>query len=225
MHLLDRGRSIALLVVILSVAACSGSATTAPAGAGGSQAAPAGGGSAPAGNGSSAAASAPAGGGGSAPAGNTGSDARYCAALKVADAQALIKPTISAAQTGGPESCAFVLPGEPINGDNMTVTVFPGDTDKSFYNDQATGMASGPQNPLPGVGDVAVWEQPVAGATPFVVAHKGSLTCVVLPPADATPLTIEKTGSGPIFQVSDAAAAAYAAKEAVLCTDMFSVGS
>jgi hypothetical protein len=146
--------------------------------------------------------------------------------MKVADAQALIKPTITAAQTGGPLSCAFVLPGEGINGDNMTVTVFAGDGDHSYYNDSVTGPASGPQTPIPGVGDVAVWEQPAAGASaPFVAAYKGSLTCIVQPPADTSQLTIDQTGNGPIYQISDGAAAAYAAKEAVLCTDLFSVGT
>ncbi|MGH2464629.1 MAG: hypothetical protein ACRDGI_04145, partial [Candidatus Limnocylindrales bacterium] len=149
----------------------------------------------------------------------------YCAAMKVADAQVLIKPTIAAAQTGGPESCAFVLPGEDIGGDNMTVTVLPNDADSQDYNDAVTGAASGPPHPLAGIGDVANWEQPVAGATaPEVDAHKGSVTCIVQPPADTSQLTIDQTGNGPIYSISDAAAAAYAAKEAVLCTDMFSVG-
>ncbi|MGH2512694.1 MAG: hypothetical protein ACRDGQ_08410, partial [Candidatus Limnocylindrales bacterium] len=131
-----------------------------------------------------------------------------------------VKVTIAAAQTGGPESCAFVLPGEDINGDNLTVTVFPGDTDKTYYNDSVTGPASGPSNPLPGVGDVAIWEQPAPGAAPEVVAHQGSLTCVVQPPADASQLTIPHSGN-----VSASAAAAYAALEGVLCTDLFTVGS
>jgi hypothetical protein len=155
-----------------------------------------------------------------------GSDAQYCAALKVADAQVLVKPTIAAAQTGGPETCAFLLPGQPINGDNLTVTVFPGDTDKTYYNDQATGPASGTPNPLPGVGDVAVWEQPVAGqSTPYVVAHKAQMTCEVLPPADSSQLTIPGGNGDPVFSVSATDATAYAAKEAVLCADLFSLGS
>jgi len=201
-----------VLFVVISLAACSSSTPTAQGGASGSLSAPT---TAPAGG-----SSAPVTGGAG------GVDATYCAAMKVADAQALVKPTISAAQTGGPLPCAFVLPGEPINGDNLTVTVFPNDADKSFYNDSVTGPASGPPNPLPGVGDVAVWEQPVTGASaPEVVAHKGSITCVVQPPADTGPLTIEQTGTGPIYQISAAAAASYAVKEAVLCTDMFSIAS
>ena len=212
-HLQIHGRSVAGLFVVLSLAACSSSTPTAQGGASGSVTAPS---------------SAPA-GGSSAPVtagGNGGIDAPYCAAMKVADAQALLNVTISAAQTGGPESCAFVLPGEDINGDNLTVTVFPGDTDHGYYNDNVTGPASGPQTPISGVGDVAVWEQPAAGASaPFVAAYKGSLTCVVLPPGDDGKLTIDKTGNGPIYQISSSAAAAFAAKEAVLCTDLFSVGS
>jgi hypothetical protein len=225
-HLRIHGRSVAGLVVVLSLAACSSSTPTAQGGASGSlsapSSAPAGGSSAPAGG-----SSAPA-GGSSAPVtgGAGGADAPYCAAMKVADAQALVKVTIAAAQTGGPESCAFVLPGQGIDGDNLTVTVFPGDSNNQYYNDAVSGPASSTPNPLPGVGDVAVWEQVVAGASaPEVAAHKGSLTCVVQAPADTSQLTIDQTGSGPIYQISSAAAAAYAAKEAVLCTDLFSVGS
>ena len=204
-----RGRTLAALFVAVSVAACSGSTPAAQTGAPSSQAAV----NTPAG-----ASTAPVDGG--------GGDARYCAALKVSDAQTLIKPTVAAAQTGGPESCAFVLPGQDITGDNFTVTVFPDDADKNFYNDSVNGPASGTPNPLSGIGDVAVWEQPVAGATaPEVDAHGGSMTCIVQPPADTSTLTIAQTGSGPIYQISAAAAADYAAKEAVLCTDLFALGS
>ncbi len=207
-----RGRSIAALFLVVGLAACSASTPPAQSAAAGSPAAPAAASSGPS--------SVPVTGDGS------GSDAVYCAAMKVSDAQALVKPTIAAAQTGGPESCAFVLPGQDITGDNLTMTVFPNDADKNYYNDAVTGATSSTPNPLTGVGDVAVWEQPVAGATaPEVVAHKGSITCVVQPPADTSPLTIEQTGSGPIYQISATAAAAYAAKEAVLCTDVFTVGS
>jgi hypothetical protein len=217
-HLRINGRSVAGLVVVLSLAACSSSTPTAPSGASGSLSAPS---SAPAGG-----TSAPAGGSSAPVAGGAGGvDARYCAAIKVADAQALVKVTIAAAQTGGPESCAFVLPGEAINGDNLTVTVFPGDASHQYYNDSLGGPVSGATTSIPGVGDVAVWEQPAVGASaPEVGAYKGSLTCIVQPPADTSQLTIDQTGTGPIYNITAAAAAAYAAKEAVLCTDMFSVG-
>jgi hypothetical protein len=215
-HLLDRARSLGLLVVVLSAAACSGAAVTAAPG-GGSGA-----------TGGSPAPAATAAGASSDPviAGGGGSDAQYCADMKQADAQALVKVPIAAAQTGGPEGCAFVLPGQDINGDNLTVSVFPGDSDKSFYTSSVTELGDGTSTPLPGVGDVAVWEQPAAGASaPEVIAHGGTLTCVVQPPADTTDLTIDQTGTGPIYQISDTAAAAWAVKEAVLCTDIFSAGS
>ena len=206
-----RRQAAVLCLAVLGLAACSSAAPTIQAGGGATLSAPP---SAPAGG-----SSAPVGGAG-------GTDAQYCAAMKVADAQALIKPTIAAAQTGGPLSCAFVLPGEGINGDNMTVNVLPGDGDHGYYNDSVTGPASRTADPIPGVGDVAVWEQPAAGASaPFVAAYKGSLTCIIQPPADTSQLTIDQTGNGPVFQISDVAAAAYAAKEAVLCTDLFALGS
>ena len=49
--------------------------------------------------------------------------------------------------------------------------------------------------PVPGVGDQAQWSAPVPGATtPWVEAHKGSLTCV-LSPADPDQTTIPYTGN------------------------------
>ncbi len=157
------------------------------------------------------------------PTAGAGSDARYCAAMKVSDAQVLVKPTLAAAQTGGSESCTFVLPAQSLGGDNLTVNVTPGDTDKSAYNEIVSGAVSGPQHTLAGIAG-GVWEQPTSGSVPFVAAHQGSTTCVVQPPSDASSLTIPQTGSGPVAQVSTADAAAFAAKMAVLCTDAFSVG-
>jgi hypothetical protein len=158
--------------------------------------------------------------------GLTGGDAKYCAAIKVADAQALSTATLSAAQTGGPESCAFVLPDQDLNGDNLTVTVFPADSDKQFFNDSVTNLLAGSGSALPGVGQEASWAQPLPGqSAPTVVAHKGSVSCVVQPPADLSVMTIDKTGNPPIYDVSASAAAAFATKMGVLCNDVFSVGS
>jgi hypothetical protein len=216
-HLSGRGRAAAALLVVFSFAACSGSAATAaPGGASGGTGAT---GSSPAPAATSASASsAPVIAGG-------GSDAHYCAEMKLADAQALVKVPIAAAQTGGPLGCAFVLPGQDINGDNLTVSVYPGDSDKTYYNDSVSGPVSSSPNPIPGVGDVTVWEQPAGSASaPEVIAHGGSLTCVVQPPADTSQLTVDQTGNGPLYQISETAAAAYAAKEAVLCADMFAAG-
>ncbi len=207
------------LLLSLALAACSGSTASAPAGGGSGTVAPGAASVAPAGASVEpvVASAGPAAAGG-------GVDAPYCAAIKVADAQALAKPTLSAAQTGGPESCTFVLPGQDLNGDNITVTVLQGDADKHFYNDSVNGPVSTTPNPLPGVGDVAVWEQFTGESAPEVIAHQGSLTCVAQPPADTSQLTIDQTGSGPMYQISASAAAVYAAKMAVLCTDVFSVG-
>jgi len=156
----------------------------------------------------------------------TGVDAKYCAAIKVADAQALTTATLSAAKTGGPLSCTFLLPGQDLGGDNITVTVFQGDGDKKFYDDTVNNQLPNGGTPLSGVGDEAAWGQPVAGESgPVVAAHKGSITCVAALPADLTLITIEKTGGGPIFTVSADAAASFAAKMGVLCNDMFSAGT
>lgn len=163
-----------------------------------------------------------AGGGG----GLTGVDAKYCAAIKVADAQDLTTATLSAAKTGGPLSCAFVLPGQDLGGDNITVTVFQNDGGKKFYDDTVKNQLPSGGTPLSGVGDEAAWGQPVAGESgPVVAAHKGSISCVVALPADLTTITIDKTGGGPIFNVTAEAAASFAAKMGVLCNDMFSAGT
>ncbi len=210
---------VAALLLSVGLAACSGNAASAPANGGASATPPDG-----ANDASPGASIAPAAASAGPGAAGGGVDGPYCAAIRVSDAQALAKPTLAAAQTGGSESCTFVLPGQALNGDNITVTVFPGDANKHFYNDQVSGPVASTPNPLPGVGDVAVWEQITSSAPPEVIAHQGSLTCVVQPPGDTSQLTIEQTGSGPIYQISAGAAAAYAAKLGVLCTDVFTVG-
>lgn len=107
----------------------------------------------------------------------------------------------------------------------LTTTLFPGDTSKQFYNDSVTQLGPNPTQ-LSGIGDAAAWSQIVPGDTaPEVVAHQGSLTCVVQTPADTSQLTIEQTGSGPIYQISASAAATYATKMGVPCTDVFALGS
>jgi hypothetical protein len=200
-------RFVALLtVLLLATAACSSSGhsnSASPAAGDATKTASAGAG--------------PSGGGG-------GSDAKYCAAMKLPDAQALVKPPVAAAQTGGPLGCAFLLPGQDINGDNLTASVFPGDDSKQFYNSSLKDLGGTP-TPLPGVGDEAQWGQIASAAAPEVVAHKGSLTCVVQGPTDTSTLTVAQTGNGPEYNISPSAAADYAAKMGVLCTDMFSVGS
>jgi hypothetical protein len=154
-----------------------------------------------------------------------GIDAKYCSALKLSDAQKLLKPTIAAAKTGGSETCAFVLPGQSLSGDNLTVTVNPLDNDKSFYNEMVgIGGASSPAHTVPGVSG-AVWVQVVPGTAPQLVARDGNTTCVVQPPDDATTLTIGEHGSttGALGHATDADAAAYATEMAPLCTEALAV--
>jgi hypothetical protein len=171
-----------------------------------------------------------AGSGATAPAGvpsaaGRGSDAKYCAAIKVSDAQPLAKATLNAAKSGGPGSCEFLLPGQDVSGDNISVTVFPDDGDKKYYNDHL-GFSSAKSQPVAGDPD-AVWNQAVDGSAPMLIAHKGSTTCVVIPPADESNLTIGQHGSGVpgLNAASLADAQAYATKEAPVCDDVFSVGS
>lgn len=141
-----------------------------------------------------------------------------CNAVKLADAQALLIPKITKVELG-PTGCAFERPGQAANGDNLSVDIRTNDTDHSTYKN-LQGM--GKNVALSGVGDEAYWLQPVPDASgPVVSAYKGTTSCVVEPPADLSVLTIAKGGNGPIEQVTNAAAAAFAAKMGVLCNDVF----
>ena len=61
---------------------------------------------------------------------------------------------------------------------------------------------------------------PEQTTTPWVEAHKGSTTCE-LSPADPPETTLVYTGSDPFYKIAPADSAAYAAKEGVLCNDIF----
>lgn len=160
-------------------------------------------------------------------AGDSSSDhARYCNAIKLSDAQLLVKGTI----TGVQFDAALTLPADPFDctfptasggGDSLDVTLTKADTFTQSVADQNAGAGT----PLTGVGDKAVWVQDATMANaPIVVAIKGSLTCRVLaPPTENT--TIEYTSPSGVDQITSAAAAAYAQKMAVLCTDVFAATS
>lgn len=139
-----------------------------------------------------------------------------CKKIPAADIQALLVPKVQGVASG-PTGCAFLRPGEDATGDNLTADL-RNDTDGTGY----TNLSGAHDHPLAGVGDKAYWNEAVQGqSAPEVTAAKGKLICVVQTPADVGVLTIAKTGSAPIYQVSDAAAAAYSAKLGKLCTDLF----
>lgn len=156
-----------------------------------------------------------------APAGDPGNpladEARLCSAIKQSDAQALMTVAVAAGKLGGPTGCTFVRPGQPINGDNLAVTLFLRDSTGHYARPDSGEKAT----PVSGVGDTAVWTQVVPSAAPELRAHKRDISCVVLLPADLSVVKIDKTGSAPIFTVSGAAAAAFATREGALCTDVF----
>jgi hypothetical protein len=156
-------------------------------------------------------------------AGDSSSDhARYCNAIKLSDAQALVKGTVTQVQfdtaitpSTEPFDCTF--PASSGGGDDLDVTITQADTFTQLVSDQNAGASTS----LTGVGDKAVWVQDATMANaPIVVAIKGLLTCRVLaPPTENT--TIDYTAPGGVDQITSAAAAAYAQKMAVLCKDVF----
>jgi hypothetical protein len=160
-------------------------------------------------------------------AGDSSSDhARYCNAIKLSDAQALVKGTLTAVQfdatvtlPADPFDCTF--PATSGGGDNLDVTLTKADTFTQSVADQNAGAGTS----LTGVGDKAVWVQDATMANPpIVVAIKGSLTCRVLaPPTENT--TIEYTAPSGVDQITSAAAATFAQKMAILCKDVFDAAS
>jgi hypothetical protein len=135
---------------------------------------------------------------------------KLCAAVPAADVQKLFKAQTSAAQA---------FPGECTwGGGGITVDIYASDANKHYYSDNLPTDAK----PLSGVGDVAVWFQPVPGATaPFMSAHKGSTTITVAAGLDVDQTTMHYTGSAPFFKIPNASAAQYAAEEGQICNDIF----
>ena len=166
---------------------------------------------------------------GSSGSGDTNASA-ICSKLPVADAQALITPTLSAAvpdpRLGG---CTFVLPGNALNASNLSVVYETGSGAAGRYKDDMNGtfttggqsvkVGEGVTTPLSGVGDKAVWG--ANAGYPTVSAVKGSVYCSVSTADDATKLTIIGGANDPIPQASQAQQAQYAQLEGKLCNDLF----
>jgi hypothetical protein len=111
------------------------------------------------------------------------------------------------------------FPGEcSFYGGDLKIDIYANDPTQKYYQNPVNGPGT---TPVPGVGDQAQWFAPVPGATtPWVEAHKGSTTCTISP-ADPPETTLAYTGSDPFFKIAPADSAAYAAKEGVLCNDIF----
>ena len=135
---------------------------------------------------------------------------KQCAAIKPADVQALMKAPVTAV-VNNPGECSFY-------GGDLKIDIYANDPTQQYYQNPVNGPGT---TPLTGVGDQAQWYAPVPGATtPWIEAHKGSTTCTVSP-ADPSETTLPYTGTSPFYKIAPADSAAYAAKEGVLCNDVF----
>jgi hypothetical protein len=101
----------------------------------------------------------------------------------------------------------------------MRVAIYPQDSDKSQYNADLTAE-NAPPNPISGVGDVAVYTLAALGGMPDIYAHKGTVTCELLPSSTVTDykIAVDSTLAGTITKE---AGAAWAMKAAGLCTAVF----
>jgi len=103
----------------------------------------------------------------------------------------------------------------------MRVDVYPQDSNKGQYNADLTAE-NAPPNPLSGVGDVAVYTLATLEGMPDIYAHKGNVTCEILPSSTVTDykVTVDPNsafGGG----ITKDSAAAWATKAAGLCTGVF----
>jgi hypothetical protein len=137
---------------------------------------------------------------------------KLCAAVKSADIAKLFKAATPK---------LAVEPGECDWGaGNITVDIDLKDTSKQFY---PGGAFSGNEPQLAGVGDEALWSQPIKGMTvPFVTARKGNTDCSVTPGLQVNQTSMPYTGSDPFFTIADADAQQYASEEGQICNDIFS---
>ena len=141
----------------------------------------------------------------------------YCNAIRLPDAQVLVKDPILTDQfdpllATPPYDCKLLTAGN----DGPEVSIDTTDTFARWVAEENLGAGTA----LIGVGDKAVWVQ-VPGNPPTVIAIKGSVTCRVdVGMTERT--TIEFTVSSAGFnKITPAAAASFAQKMAVLCTDVF----
>jgi hypothetical protein len=144
----------------------------------------------------------------------------YCNAIKLPDAQVLVKDPILEDQfdpllATPPYDCTFVTAAN----DGFKVSIDTTDTFARWVAEENSGAGTA----LIGVGDKAVWVQALANP-PVVIAIKGSVTCRVDAPETAKS-TIEFTTPNGVDQVTPAAAASFAQRMAVLCTDVFGASS
>jgi len=147
--------------------------------------------------------------------GGTTASGSVCDKIPLADMQALTpQPLGEVTDTNGGQTtsaeCQFA-------GTEIRVRYNLNDADKTSYNN----LAGTTDHQLSGVGDEAYWNEALAGnSPPYLVAHKGVVTCVI--GSEAPPDTTMKTTlNGAPFTVTDEDALAYVNLMGKVCNDIF----
>ena len=150
--------------------------------------------------------------------------AKGCSSIKISDAQPLVKASVT--KIDFDPGSAELRPDHEfqcgISEQAVTVSVSPQDSSKAVYATEVQEQ-NVVAHPLSGIGESAVWAgvemMSVITAAPTLIAHKGSVTCVVQAPSGSVLTLPLQTGPPGGSTVSDTIA--YAKKMGAVCNDIF----
>jgi hypothetical protein len=148
-----------------------------------------------------------------------------CAAIRVADAQAVLKKNVTKVvfDPGSAESSPTHTFNCWVNNPALIVTIHPEDASKKTY-DRDVKAENVPAVVLRGVGVNAVWAavsqfSGTYNTAPDIFAHKGAITCEIQ--GDTQALDISPIPGNLFHQISRVADAAFAVKLGRICNDVF----
>jgi hypothetical protein len=103
----------------------------------------------------------------------------------------------------------------------MRVDVYPQDSNKAQYTADLAAENAAP-NSLSGVGDVAVYTLATLAGMPDIYAHKGTVTCEILPSSTVTDYKVAIDPNSAFGgMITKDAGAVWATKAAGLCAAIF----
>jgi hypothetical protein len=145
---------------------------------------------------------------------------RLCLAIPMSAVDPLYTVKVGKPTTGFLGStCDFVQVGKSANDDSASPLFV-----EIAINDygQMYGTFNKDDHKLSGIGDKAYWDSQAPGMdAPQVIAEKGNIACTVTTNGEVDQTTLPYTVSGGNPVVTNAAAAKFAAKMGVICSDVF----